>query len=298
MSGTVRWVTSGTSSTTFDNDARYMVEIHDDAELETSPAKKKKKEVDIEPDRYFKLLKGKLRKTHYEKLQKRLDVIGAQIIKAKEVGQTAFLEQLAFTYDVLVKEQILHTKGYKKYVYKKDVKEFIDKVKPKNSIRIIELGRFPRAIPDDVLQKIAEVKADNIFDEYLVVFTDLTGKKGSDYQSQEEKAFVKRNRDPIVFGYFRHLKTGMNHDRLYFIADWQDKYCDLTFDSMISRMANEGIKEAEHETGMNHEYLQELAKSVMDDLNKEKKSWDDIPDIPDIDNQEKLPWWKKLFKAA
>jgi hypothetical protein len=42
--------------------------------------------------------------------------------------------------------------------------------------------------------------------------------------SSEEKQKMK---DPILFGYIKET------DRLYFIADWEDEYCDLTFDEIV-----------------------------------------------------------------
>jgi hypothetical protein len=42
--------------------------------------------------------------------------------------------------------------------------------------------------------------------------------------SSDEKS---KMRDPILFGYIKET------DRLYFIADWEDEYCDLTFDEII-----------------------------------------------------------------
>lgn len=281
---------SSTSSITYGTNYTVIV---DDAQLERAEKSAKPKEPDIEPEQYFKLLKGKLKKAEFEKIQKRLDAIGDQILKAKAIGQTAFLEQLSFTYDVLVKEQILFTKGYKKFVYKDDVKEFIDKVTPKNSIRIIELDRFPRAIPMDVMEKLADVKAANIFDDYLVVFTDLTGMKSEDYQSPKEKEFIKRNRDPIVFGFFRHEKTGLNHDRWYFIADWEDQYCDLTFDKMIDKMAKQGIKTPAREIATDHEYIHELARSVVENLGKKDEEKEPLPE-PHAAEAPKS-WWGRLW---
>lgn len=234
----------------------------------------------IEPKDYFKILKGNIKKSIKEKLESQLEALGSQIIHAREVGQKNFLERLSFCYEVIIKEQELLAYGIDRFVYKEDIKSFLDVVEPKNSIKIIELSRYPRAIPIDNLKAIQEAKELQIFDDFCVVFTDLTGQ---DYQTPEEKKFVAKNRDPIVFGYFKDTPSATQHERFYFITDWEDEYCDLTFTKMIERMAEAGIKKPEHTIGVDHKYLAELVADVRDaakqkDKPKEKKKsfWERI----------------------
>lgn len=40
-------------------------------------------------------------------------------------------------------------------------------------------------------------------------------------------------KDPILFGKIKET------DKLYFIADWQDEHCDLTFDKLIDFMGKD-----------------------------------------------------------
>lgn len=194
----------------------------------------------LSPVDYFNTLKSKVEETNKESLDKQLKVVISKIQKADEVGQNKFVKELLFSWKVLLKELTLTELDIKKYVYKDDLKDFVDKVTPKNSIKVIELERYPRSIPDDVISKIKKIKDKNIFDDFCVVFTDLTGK---DYKTEEEKAFVQANRDPIVFGYFtdKEASSLLNHDRFYMIADWEDEFCDLTFTKMIETMSEIGI---------------------------------------------------------
>lgn len=233
-------------------DTKDIIEVNEDA---------------LEPSEYFKILKGKLEGINEEELQRSLNYVADQILAAKRVGQKSFLRQLSFTGDALLKEQILLSRGIKDYVLRDDIKQFILNVNPKNSIKIIELERYPRAIPLEVLQKISEVQTLNLFDDYCIVFTDLTNE---DYSTPEEKKFVARNRDPIVFGFFRDPQTGKSHDRFYFIADWEDEHCDLTFSKLIDKMSKQGFKKPGNEISNDHNYLQNLIKSSLKETEEKK----------------------------
>ncbi len=37
----------------------------------------------------------------------------------------------------------------------------------------------------------------------------------------------RKMKDPILFGWIKE------NNRLYFIADWEDEFCDLTFDEIV-----------------------------------------------------------------
>lgn len=225
----------------------------------------------IEPKDYFTVVKSKIGNVDKESLQNQLSTIAEQILEAKKIGQKKYLEQLVFAYTCIIKEQALAAAGYTKYVYKDDVKLFIDKITPANSVKIIELDRYPRAIPLTVMQELSKVQAMNIFDDYCVVFTDFTD---ADYKSSEEMKTVERNRDPIVFGYFKHKDTGLKHDRFYYVADWEDEYCELTFTKMIEKMTNTmGMVDPEKEIKQDPEYLQEIINSTLEGMVRKNSSW-------------------------
>lgn len=217
----------------------------------------------VEPVEYFKILKSKLQKTEQQALENQLSTIATQLIAANKIGQKTFLHRLAFARQTIIKEQTLLALGYDTYVYREDVKAFLDKVTPKNSIKIIELDRYPRAIPLDILEKLDALKQQEIFDEFCVVFTDLTNEV---YQTPEEKEFVARNRDPIIFGFFKHQKTGLKHDRFYFIADWEDEHCDLTFTKMVERMAEMKLPDPTKKITPDQDYLTELVKNIFEEM--------------------------------
>lgn len=221
-----------------------------------------------EPNEYFKLLKSSTLRVDEKALMASLDVIAEHILQAKKIGQVAFLRKLAFTGDVLLKEQILYQSGFKDFVLIDDIKKYIDKVKPVNSVKIIELERYPRAIPWEAMSNIAKAQDLGLFTDFCVIFTDFSD---ADYKTPEEKKMVARNRDPVVFGFFKDSDTGQKHDRFYLIADWEDETCDLTFSKLIDRMQSDGIKNASKKIGQDAAYIQGLIGQTLKDTEKEAK---------------------------
>ncbi len=237
-----------------------------DAKLEINPDAK-------EPNEYFKLVKGSLQDIDADALQASLSIIAEHILHAQKIGQTSFLRRLAFTGDVILKEQVLFANGIKSFVSGEDVKRYLDTIKPVNSVKVIELERYPRAIPLDCMIEIEKVQALGIFTDYFVLFTDFTD---TVYKTPQEKALVERNRDPIVFGYFQDAETGHKHDRYYFITDWVDQYCDLTFPNLIARMECEGIRRPKQFIGQGSDYIQTLVQRTLRDTmapSKKKSFW-------------------------
>lgn len=217
----------------------------------------------FEPKDYFEELKTKLQTADKEQLVSQLDSINEFMVRAKNVGQKNFLHKLVYARETIVKEQQLLINGINRYVVKDDIEKFIDKVEPKNSVKIIELERFPRAIPVHCMEDIQKAKDLGIFSDFCVVFTDLTNNK---YETKTEKNFVARNRDPIVFGYFMHEKSRLKHERFYFITDWEDEFCDLTFTKMIDKMAKMGITNAEKKIAFDETYLTQISEEALSEM--------------------------------
>jgi hypothetical protein len=221
-------------------------------------------------------------------LSPQLNTIGIELIQAKKLGITNTVDKLAFLYKTILKEQVLLTKGYDRFVRYDDVAKFIDLVKPSNSVKIVEMSRYPRIIPTESAEKIIALKELNLFDEILIVYTDYTKQK---IETPEEKKMVARNRDPIAFGVFYNATMNLKHDRLYFITDWEDEFCDLTFSSMIEKMAELGIEDAEQKIGVDHAYVNQLADNTLESIKNRTSSRfnnDDAILISDVVEKPKL----------
>lgn len=178
----------------------------------------------ITPSQYFDFLKGAKQHITTEILKNSYDSFLTLADKYQKLGQVESLKKLCFLADTLVKEEKLIEMGISTYVYKDAVEDYITNVADK-TVKIIELSRYMREIPDELVETIEKTK--NIFDEFYVVFTDYTGKQ----ERQVEKE--RRDKDPILFGVFKN-QTNVA-DRFYFLGDWVDEFCDLTLDKMIEQ---------------------------------------------------------------
>lgn len=182
-----------------------------------------KEKIEITPSQYFDYLKGAKNTITTEALKKSYDVFIALAEKYKKLGQVESMKKLCFLADTLAKEEKLIDMGITTYVYRDAVEDYIENVAGK-AVKIVELSRYMREVPDELVDTIEKVKP--IFDEFYVVFTDYTGRE----ERKVEKE--RRDKDPILFGVFKDNTTVA--DRFYFIGDWVDEYCDLTLDKMVA----------------------------------------------------------------
>lgn len=189
--------------------------------------KDKSKGKEITPSQYFDYLKGAKNVITTDALKKSYDTFIRLAEKYQKLGQVESLKKLCFLADTLVKEEKLIELGINTFIYKDTIEDYITHVADK-TVKIIELSRYMREIPDELVDTVERTK--NIFDEFYVVFTDYTGKE----ERKVEKE--RRDKDPILFGVFKN-QTNVA-DRFYFLGDWVDEFCDLTLDKMIEQYKN------------------------------------------------------------
>lgn len=185
--------------------------------------KDNKNEKVITPSQYFDTLKEAKKTITTKALHDSFDVFLKLAEKYKKLGQVESLKKLCFLAETLVKEEKLIEMGITTFVYKDVIEDYIENVADQ-TVKIIELSRYMREIPDELVDTIEKVNG--LFDEMYVVFTDYTG--------EEERKVEKerRDKDPILFGVFKNNSNVA--DRFYFLGDWVDEYCDLTLDKMIN----------------------------------------------------------------
>lgn len=183
----------------------------------------------ISPSKYFDYLKDAKKNITSQALKDSYDVFLKLGEKYNKLGQKESLKKLIFLADTLTKEEKLIEMGINTYVYKDVVEEYIENVASK-TVKIVELSRYMREVPDELVETIEKTR--DIFDEFYVVFTDYTGKE----ERKVEKE--RRDKDPILFGVFKNDNTNIC-DRFYYLGDWVDEYCDLTLDKMIEEYKEE-----------------------------------------------------------
>lgn len=217
----------------------------DDTKEPEKPAEPKPEEMSVSA--YFDFVKGMKQETNSENVKNMLDACEQMLEMFEITGQVSAAKKAAMTAKVLKKDLELYDKGITKYVHLDDISKYLDKVQD-HSVKIIELRNFPRLIPTEVLMKYMPVK--DLFDEAFIVFTDYTEKtekkdtvaaamgKTSTAAEVEKK---RKEKDPILFGAIKveeetKSMRGNTYEKLYYIADWVDDYCDLTFDKLVEEM--------------------------------------------------------------
>jgi len=174
------------------------------------------------PTKFFKELKAmRLRMSplqieSLEKLQKLMK-------QAKDSGQTALYETFEKEQERIQKEIYLKTNGFELFLTEEDLIEFKDVIS--KSIKLDWIENFCRIIPEPVLQELQRAKNLKTFDNFVILHYDPKGKS-----TKLTKKEIEKKKDPILFGVMKCSR------RLYFIADWIDKYCDLSLDTVLDKI--------------------------------------------------------------
>ncbi len=182
---------------------------------------------EMSPSKYFEILKDRKRTITDKDLIKFYDNAISLLNKYQTTGQIEGMKKLIFLIETVEKEREIVKLGINTFVYYEDVEDYIDNI-AKNVVKIIELERYERDIPDEVVEIISQTK--HLFTKFYVVFTDYTGR--IERQVQKER----REKDPILFGTFQDTESKTLLERFYFIADWEDEYCDLTLGRMVEEV--------------------------------------------------------------
>lgn len=149
------------------------------------------------------------------------------INKAHAMGQTAQEDILARGLIVHIYESVLAVTGFNKYIDLKNLQEL-----QKKCVRLLDLdyiANFTRIIPPEVAEKKLLADKLHVFDNYVVLHYDPTG--ASREMTEEEKMQeIKRKADPVLFGVI------LGSTKLYYIGDWVDEYCDLTWEQIVEKI--------------------------------------------------------------
>lgn len=217
----------------------------------------------LTPTEYFDYLKSKKLETDNQILANYLNIAIREYEKAKRTGQKDLEDKLMFHIINYEKEIELLNNGINKFIYYEDIQKFVNTI-DKNVVKIIELKRYPRAIPDNIVNIIEKTK--QLFDEMYIVFTDYTGEVERKIEQQ------KKEKDPILFGVFCNRNKRTKLDRYYYIADWEDEFCDLTLDKMLIVMQEKEKKNIINEVQLieNRDKLLKELENIKKDENLEK----------------------------
>jgi hypothetical protein len=240
----------------------------------------------ITPSDYFEHVKGlktKLDETEYAII---LDNALTMLEKTKKTGQLAMAKKLAHQAELALREIEAARQGFNIFVLRKDIETYIDKIEDK-PVKVIELSRYSREIPDDKIDIIS--KARDIFDELYIVYTD--------YALKDTKKVAKhrRDKDPIVFGAFIDKTSNKEdtiyvEDRMFFITDWVEEKCDLTLEEIVRYTSDK--------MGKTITYTVPTTESGVRQINNYLKSFTVDKDKEDIKLKPTEIFKKKVTKAV
>lgn len=179
----------------------------------------------IKAEFYFKYLKKKLSLLEKMKLNRRMKNLEKAFDIAVESGQDVLAKKFL---DKVVQTSIeseLYAKGIQYYLDKHIIDKYKHRIKD-GHISDTLLEDYTRKVPKKILDK--KKKVEHLFEKFIVYHyynPELEQKR--EEQQEMTPSEISQMRDPILFG-----KTKYS-DRYYFIGDWEDEECDLTFDEMI-----------------------------------------------------------------
>lgn len=228
-------IPSGTAASTgyVDYTTNATIGGYSTQELVTRPRKKVRGLLDgqnskdkrlkvLPPIVIYSFIKSRFKFLERQRLSDRLEKISKLMEDYLKVGQTALAEKIQDRFGHLLREQELLVCGYNKAISRKHVQQFIE-ASSKKIIKLTPLKNYVRVIPGSVLKKLEDVRNRKLFDDFFVLHTDPNDTSVA--KTKEEK------KDPILFGTIKE-----NQETLYFIADWVDEHCDLTFDNLLDAL--------------------------------------------------------------
>lgn len=203
----------------------------------------------VKPSELFGAIKSGLNHIEKHSLKRYMAVANKLLAKAEVTNQVTLQKRLEFRIDTLAKELTLATNhGINTYVDRDAIFEYIEQTEARE-VKLSSIRDYLREVPDEAIDIISKTR--EIFDDFFILFTDYTGETAK----QADK--LVKEKDPILFGIFYDLEQDEIMERMYFLHDWEDEYCDLTLDKLI-----EEYKEISDE---------EIVKTTSTNISKETK---------------------------
>ena len=195
----------------------------------------KKKETEIKEDekymdalQFFSLVKASSKES-VATYRNRVSDYLKSIHNAVTVGQTALVEDLLRGLVTNKYESVLFAESLYYVVNEQQMVSFVKQCE--KGIKLEYVKNFTRPMPQDIVDKIAKINQLEVFDNYVVLYYDPDGKIYKETAKEEAK-----RKDPIIFGVIA------GSEKLYYVADWIDEYCDLTLEAFIDAI---GVKKDE-----------------------------------------------------
>lgn len=195
-------------------------------------AKDKKKGMGVEFFfRYSQSIAESLGKKDRSALDREIAHFEASFGDAVNRGQTSLGRAMLDEALLRCKEAAAVAAGYDRFVLYGKLERHFDHIR-EGKVAMTMYEDFMRPVPDDVLAK--KKAAHPFFDGFAVMHCYDPKKMARSGMTSEERRKMEgreKPRDPILFGCHE------GSDRLWFVADWIDELCDLTFGELVKAMA-------------------------------------------------------------
>jgi hypothetical protein len=158
----------------------------------------------------------------------RINTYKKLIENAQKLGQIALVEKLKDNEFVNKFESQLFAIDFKKFITEEQLATICEKCE--KGLRLDWIKNFTRVIPEEAIAVKEKLDALKIFDNYVILHFD---------PENRNRDKTKQEKDPILFGVIRESR------KLYFIYDWVDELCDLTFDKILDFFSETEKKDLE-----------------------------------------------------
>lgn len=184
----------------------------------------------IEPTLLFAYTFQGLQKLEKEKLEEMLKGFKIMYDMALNQGGVALKEKSEDEIVKIMKELVASSLGYDEYILQQHIVALKGLV-PGRVAQLCKREDFLRNIPFAPLKKLHEAEkikfcGKELFEEVWILHLDYTKEK---IKSTSEKI---KEKDPIIFA-----KVTSDSDKLIYIADWEDEYCDLTLEKLAELLS-------------------------------------------------------------
>lgn len=153
------------------------------------------------------------------------------LLHVEKTGQVALKDKLKDILSIVRAEITLIDRQMQKYVSEEQVIRLYQMVNADQKLKLTWIKNFVKIIPTEVLKLKQKADELEIFDNYVVLHFDPNN--DATQLTEQEKRAAK---DPILFGVIE------KSNKLYYIADWIDEYCDLTLENMFEKLQDKVLE--------------------------------------------------------
>ncbi len=179
----------------------------------------------LNPTEFFKELK--LNSDGFGDLENQLNIVDDYINVLKESGQQDLRGKFITKRNIIVAEIKLRDGGFDQILTENNLVKFV--LKSCRGLKLDYLLDFDRIIPKDVVESKNKAEEIGMFDNYVILHYDPDAAE----LLKKEVLATEEKKDPILFGL---IKGSTN---LYFIDDWIDEKCDLTYSKIINTIGED-----------------------------------------------------------